>query len=620
MIHFDSRKEEYKTPFGCVECCQTVSLRLKISRRMGTIHAFLCLQKDAAETEKIPLDWGGLDGSNDVYEVSFVLPEMGLYFYFFKLITGWGEQVIYKSWDNVPIVGQGEKWQISCVRPGFVTPAKFHGAVMYQIFPDRFAAAAQPDVSDKLTPFWIHENKDDIPHFLPDEHGEILNNDFYGGNLRGIESKLDYIRSLGVSVIYLNPIFKAQSNHRYDTCDYKKIDPLLGSEEDFASLCRACRLRGISVILDGVFSHTGDNSVYFDRLGIFGQGAYHNENSPYRDWYNFTEYPHNYEKWWGIKTLPCVNELNQSFMNFILYDEDSVVKHWLRLGADGFRLDVADELPDQFIEELYKTVKAQNSAALVIGEVWEDASNKISYSSRRKYLLGNELDSVMNYVFKDAIVGFLKGTMEGSRFLNAVMQAAENYPEQVLHCLMNSLSTHDTKRIITELASPDGSAMSRSMRAQYVQNSDERERGENLVILASFLQFTLPGIPCIYYGDELGMQGYEDPFNRGYFTQKNPSNVIFAAVKAFAELKNTSAALRQGRVLPCFSDGEVAAYLRKLGSKRILCAVNKGTKSAEIPLSALEVPRKPSALYIRNGSVSDGMLILQQYGCAAIEL
>lgn len=217
----------------------------------------------------------------------------------------------------------------------------------------------------------------------------MLNNDFFGGNFQGITEKLPHIASLGATVLYLNPISKAFSSHRYDTGDYKTPDPMLGTEEDFATLCQEARKLGIHVILDGVFSHTGSNSLYFDRYRAFGgHGAYADPQSPYRSWYQFYHYPDSYHCWWNFDTLPCVNKMDPTYLDYVIDGPDSVVAHWLRLGADGFRLDVVDELPDAFVLRLKRRIREIKPDALLIGEVWEDASNKIAYDLAPPLLCG----------------------------------------------------------------------------------------------------------------------------------------------------------------------------------------------------------------------------------------
>ena len=295
-------------------------------------------------------------------------------------------------------------WQISCIPADFTTPDWAKGAVIYQLFPDRFRKSGQCDLTGKLQPYTVHKYWHEEVQWQPTPEGIVLNNDFYGGNFKGITEKMDYIASLGVTILYLNPISMSFSSHRYDTGDYKTPDPMLGTEEDFAEMCRAAHACGIKVVLDGVYSHTGSDSLYFNKNSTFeGEGAFNSQESPYYNWYTFYHWPNSYNAWWSFDTLPTVNKMHPDFVEYIITGEDSVVAHWLKLGADGFRLDVADELPDEFLKLLYDRVKEINPDAYVLGEVWEDASNKSAYGQRRKYFTNAELDSVMNYPYRTAI-------------------------------------------------------------------------------------------------------------------------------------------------------------------------------------------------------------------------
>ena len=324
---------------------------------------------------------------------------------------------------------------------------------------------------------------------------------------------MDYIASLGTTILYLNPISKSFSSHRYDTGDYKTPDPMLGTEADFAELCAQAHAHGIRVVLDGVYSHTGSNSLYFDKERTFGgNGAYCTKDSPYYSWYTFYHYPDSYNCWWNFDTLPTVNKMDPKFVDYVITGEDSVLAHWLKLGADGFRLDVVDELPDEFVLLLKKRLRELKPDALLIGEVWEDASNKIAYSRRRRYFVDGELDSCMNYPFRTAILNFIKGLDDGRGLAETVMTIAENYPPQVLLCNMNLLGTHDTPRILTALV--DDFEGSREELAKRHLSHNQYYTAQERLMRASFLQFTLPGAPSIYYGDEAGMEGGKDPFNR----------------------------------------------------------------------------------------------------------
>jgi len=461
---------------------------------------------------EVPFALTQQEGDYGHWQGSFTM-DRGLYFYWFRIYKEGDAFRLFRQ-GNTTNMEQGDKWQLSFLPEDFTVPDYATGAVMYQILPDRFCKAGDYDLTGKLEPYTLHADWYDLPRYGPDEEGH-WNNDFFGGNFRGIREKLPYLKSLGVGVLYLNPIVMAFSSHRYDAADYKRPDPMLGTEEDFRLLCETAHDLGIRVILDGVFSHTGDHSLYFDSRGYFGAGAVSDPNSPYRSWYQFKDYPHDYEAWWGIKSLPCVNELDPGFLDYIIEAEDSVVAYWMGLGADGFRLDVADELPDEFILRLKNRIRGIKADALLLGEVWEDASNKRAYGVSRRYFVDGELDSVMNYPWRKAILDFVQGTDDGTAFGESVMTIAENYPPQVLHCLMNLLGSHDKPRILTVLGDDfEGSKEEKAhRRLDPVQYARTREK----LYLAAFLQFTLPGMPSIYYGDEVGLEGFEDPWCRRTF-------------------------------------------------------------------------------------------------------
>ena len=572
-ILYDSKNLKYKSPFGCLCEGQECTIRLDIPSTCEAMDACVLLtDAHTGEETKVSLARELTQNDYDVFAGKFSLDKAGLYFYKFAVHTKESDFDLYKEGISDTNIGKGDMWQLSCYPRDYFVPRSFQGKVMYQIFPDRFYKYGECNPDDKLEPFYMHQSQDEIPHFLPNEHGEVLNCDFYGGNLKGIEKKLPYIKELGVSVIYINPIFKAYSNHRYDTCDYKTIDPMLGTTDDFVSLCRAAHDMDIRIILDGVFSHTGSNSIYFDEKHIFGKGALSNGNSPYKSWYNFEHYPDKYDAWWGIKTLPAVNEMDDGYLDYIIRDDDSVVAHWLELGADGFRLDVADELPDEFIYLLRKRVKEIKPDSFVLGEVWEDASNKISYDKRRKYFVGAELDSVMNYVFKNAIIAFVTGAMTVADFADEIMTIAENYPTDSLNSLMNSLSTHDTARILTCLSGCE-IPESKEQQAGFLLSKEQKNRAVSRLFMAAFLQYLLPGMPCIYYGDEIGMQGFGDPFCRGYFKWDGMDEDILHLFKELGKIKNTCKALQVGDI-DIKSDREILIIKRTFKNETFVATIN----------------------------------------------
>jgi 4-alpha-glucanotransferase len=277
-------------------------------------------------------------------------------------------------------------------------------------------------------------------------------------------------------LVYLTPVFTAPSNHKYDTGDYMKVDPMFGSNETFTELFESAGRLEISIVLDGVFSHTGSDSIYFNKEGHYTSiGAYQSVKSQYYPWYTFFKHPDSYECWWGVDTLPNVNELEPSYQDFILLSRDSVIKHWGRLGCRGWRLDVADELPDEFLKNLRKTVKETDPEAVILGEVWEDASNKISYGKIREYLLGEELDSVINYPLRHAILKFFMGEWDSTRLNKTIMSLFENYPVSSFYSMMNILGSHDTVRIMTALGGPWPEDIPlREKEAEYALNREQR--------------------------------------------------------------------------------------------------------------------------------------------------
>ena len=572
-ILFNSKLERFKVPFGTLTPAQTCTLHLHIPVSVETTQVTLVLiEEDGTTYLRAPMQLERTEGHYEIYAGSFELTECGLYFYYFDIVTKTTAFPLYKQGDDTNMC-DGDLWQVSCVPADYHVPESAKGAVMYQVFPDRYHKSGSCDLSGKLEPYWVHSDWYEQPEYLPDRTGEILNNDFFGGNLRGIIEKLPAIRDLGAEYLYLNPIFMAYSNHRYDTCDYKRVDPMLGTEEDFRALCSRAHELGMRVILDGVFSHTGSDSIYFDANGRFGGGAVTGESSPYYRWYDFYHFPDRYNCWWGIRTLPCVNKLDPGYMDYIIRDEDSAISHWLRLGADGFRLDVVDELPEPFLRALRKRLRELNPDALLIGEVWEDASNKISYDVRRTYFTGAELDSVMNYPWRTAILRYCIGSDDGRGLRNDIETITENYPPQVLACVMNSLSTHDTARALTALVDPFHGT--REEKAERSLNSEDRRLGLQRLRMAMALQFVLPGMPCIYYGDEAGMEGYEDPFNRRCYPWGKEDTALYQFVRELGQLRRGSEILRLGSVsVPLWGAGRIKIVREWQGKSICLCCNN----------------------------------------------
>lgn len=511
MLKFDSRDTRFKQPFGAVKTEEKIQIVFPVDQTVNVTGVALLYR--GARHGKTDLHYVGTDDGYNVFRAEFSLDTPGIYYYRFEIYRG-GETLYAgrASDDGKAVVGEWLKeWQLTVYDADFKTVEWLKGKIIYHIFPDRFKR-----IEDGKRPEFGRFKRwgDELTIFDPD--GVYRANDFYGGNIKGIISELDYLVSLGVGAIYLSPIFESHSNHRYDTGDYMKIDPLFGTEEEFAELIAEADKRGIGIILDGVFNHTGADSLYFNKFGNYpGVGAYQSPESPYYDWYTFTSYPDVYDCWWGVTVVPTVKRNCAAFQEFIA-GKGGVVEKWTSKGVKGWRLDVADELSSEFIEEIRKKVKSMGDIAL-IGEVWEDASTKVSYGEKRKYLFGNELDGTMNYPFRTAILNLFKDR-GAAAFVNAVMSIVENYPKDALYSSMSLLGTHDTVRIITALGD-EHNMRSKSERLLYRMGAEEYRSAKTKLKAASALQYFLPGLPTVYYGDEIGMQGFEDPINRRPFAR-----------------------------------------------------------------------------------------------------
>ncbi len=541
------------------------------------LNAFLQINKDGGQVEVFEMQ-KTLFG----WTIAFTLNEIGLYYYTFYI-----EKMGYLSCGKLELgelCDYARGFLLTVCSQDYKTPDWFKGGVMYQIFPDRFCKiGTMPDIKGRI----FRNDWGGMPSYKPNTQGKILNNDFFGGNFKGIQSKLQYLSNLGVTTIYLNPIFEAASNHRYDTSDYMKIDPILGTEKDFDELVKAAKNQEIRIILDGVFNHTGDDSVYFNKYGNYPTlGAFQSKDSPYYSWYSFEEFPNRYSSWWGIDILPEVNENSEEYQNFI-FGTDGVLKKWLKYGIGGYRLDVADELPDFFLKKLRKSVKESDENAIIIGEVWEDASDKIAYETRREYLQGYELDSVMNYPLKDAIIDYIQSGNAIS-LLQTIRMLINHYPKQTLDCLMNILGTHDTVRILTVLGgiSCKNKDEMASLNAQLT--AEDKEKAIKKLQMAAVLQYTLPGVPCVYYGDENGAEGHIDPFCRRCFDWEHLNhNLIEFYTKLGQIRKKYREIFKDGDFKELFIEDGIIFYKRENQFGNIYIYVNNSKKSYQLNVNGI---------------------------------
>ena len=573
---FDPRDLNFKNPYGAVPSGTVVCFTLRPPRAGGFSRGRLTARFESRNNEEqiIPLPWVdsqlGVDQFRGTLDVGTYV---GLVWYSFVLEGLDGRRAELGPYQLT--VYQGEE----------AVPTWFGEGMTYQIFPDRFCRSRIPDPTGLVGGRTVHQNWEDEPVYRPDERGEIRNRDFFGGDFQGVISKLDHLKALGVETLYFNPIFEAAENHRYGTADYDCIDPMLGCNEDFTRLCDEAHRRGMRVMLDGVFNHTGFVSRYFNGDGFYPDvGACQSWDSPYRSWFQFIRWPDQYESWWGIYSLPAVNESDPSYRRFIFGDEDSVVRRWLRAGADGWRLDVADELPDDFVAGIHAAARAEKPSAVVIGEVWEDGSTKVAYGVRRKHILGGHCDGLMNYPLRSAILSYFSGG-KAEDFVSGMETIRENYPPFAFYSAMNSLGTHDTPRILTLLgAGGERRNQSRDWRANFRLEGDALRLAKERLRAAALLLFCFPGSPTVYYGDEAGMEGFEDPFNRRTYPWGHEDGELLDWFKQLGALRKTHPALRRGTIRYVAADGPLLAFARADDGEEILCVCNAGDGPVTLPL------------------------------------
>jgi len=543
-LYHDSQSKECRWPQGAVPAGTAVRLRLFVSWPARTV----VLRTWNGHENAYPMKAAGLG----TWEVTITtMAEPHTLWYDFHAEDERGRR-LYCGNASDKLGGVGAiyqdpppSFQITVYDPAFDTPDYLRHGIMYQIFPDRFHRS-KPPVTQR-TDCEVHENWDDTPLLYADmTEGDRQAVDFFGGDLQGIIAKLPYLKDLGVSVLYLNPIFRARSNHRYDTGDYHQVDPFLGTNADFEQLCREAGKLGMRVMLDGVFSHTGDDSLYFNRLGNYPSvGAYQSKHSKYYPWYRFTQFPDRYACWWNIPTLPEINKDCPSFREFIL-GRDGVGALWVQRGACGWRLDVADELPMRFIRELRSSIRAEDPQAVLLGEVWEDASNKVAYGKLRNYCLGDTLDTVMNYPLRTVLIRFLTGQGDAAEVVRLVRSQQENYPVPFLYSLMNLMGSHDRARTLNMLVGQDYTHLPLRQRANQVMAPQVKALAVERLKKMLQIIIALPGMPSLYYGDEAGMEGAADPYNRGTYPWGREDKDLLSFVRDTFALRHARPVLRLG--------------------------------------------------------------------------
>ena len=554
-----------KLPAGPIKRNQKVTYTLQISKEINSTAVDFCYSYDfSADPEKVSMAQTDI-GDKIEYTCSVQYEKSGLYWYHFEVYQG--EHKFYlqpkPNFDVEPTGNLSTRFQQLVYNKKSRTKNSFKGGIMYHVFVDRFnrVGKVKPRFDLILRDDWggeITKNSHDF---------EIINRECFGGTLKGIEQKLNYFKSLNVSTLYLSPIFEANSYHKYDTADYLKVDSMLGSEKDLKRLIAKARKKDINIILDGVFNHTGSDSIYFNKLNRYDSvGAYQSQKSPYFKWYEFQEHPNKYSSWWGIDTLPQIKKGNTSFVKF-LTKSGGVIQKYLNMGILGYRFDVVDELSETTLKAICKSAREVRSSCLLLGEVWEDASNKIAYDERKKYFLGAELDSVMNYPIKDSIINYVTtGNSENLR--NTLYMIKDHYPKDVRDNLMTILGTHDTSRIYSVLS-------------EVTNNCDNQTF--KLLKIATLIQFTVMGVPCIFYGDEQGLKGVGAPYCRVCFPWDKQNKKIKNWYVFLGELRNNPVFEKGLLNVLCANNG-LFGFERVTGRKKVVVYTNCSDKEVTVTL------------------------------------
>lgn len=582
---------------GAFPVTETLTLTARVPRALGAAGVVLRIAADGKGARDLPLSFVTTDLGVDTYRLELPLSSLeveetgGLFYYEYLFLRG-VDTLFTDTRDNVTFTlgpRSAGKFRLLVTESAQDTPAWFRGRTMYHIFVDRFA----PGKGERRADAFYHESwNEEIVQFGAYPGAPVKNDEFYGGSLWGIIDKLDYLQSLGVGVLYLSPIFKAASNHKYDTGDYETVEPQFGGEEALKALLDACKQRDIGVILDGVFNHTGSDSRYFNKEGHYDTvGAYQSRKSPFADWYYFKQFPNKYECWWSIEILPKMNLSNPATHDYFV-GEGGIIDKYTRMGVSGWRLDVVDEVPDPFLDDLCTRVReATDGEGVVIGEVWENAADKIAYGKRRRYFRGRQLHGVMNYPVRRGLVSFVRDGNAGE-FCRVLREIWGSYPPSVSHSLMNLLSTHDTERILTVLGDrPDDGRRTNAELREHRMTPAQRKIALERLRMAAALQFTVFGVPSVFYGDEAGMEGYHDPFCRRPYPWGKEDKELLAYYRKLGRIRCENSVLADGDFAILKEKKDAIVFERKGETGHLIVAANRGTE----PLT-LHLPGKAKEL------------------------
>lgn len=573
-----------KTSTTAYEINEAALIQILLPRTLGVVSVNVNIYNESFSkcVLRSVCNWSGLKNDYDTYESEIRIRDLGIGLYFFRLeidtqygkvfSSAIGSEFGLSGSDNTPA------FQLSVSEFKYPKCENKLGGIIYHVFVDRFNRGGNPVIKDGVI---IDDDWKVIPEYPLYPGAPLKNNHFYGGTLWGIIDKLDYISSFGVNTIYLSPIFDAASNHKYDTADYKTVDAMFGGDEALSALIAKAREYGIGIILDGVFNHTGSDSIYFNKYGNYNSvGAYQSTKSKYYTWYDFQDYPDRYTSWWGIDILPRIHPDKPECRKFFV-GKGGVISKYAKMGIDGFRLDVADELSDDFISEIKSVLNKYNKQSILYGEVWEDASNKIAYDVRKKYYLGEELDGVMNYPVRKGIIDFLTNS-DTDRLMYALTDVTNNAPKRIRDTQMNLLGTHDTLRIITALGGEKPQGRSNEYLSKKKMNDLERGIAKRRLRMAYTILATLPGIPTIFYGDEAGLEGYQDPFNRMPYPWGKEDNKLIEYFKKIGKIRMCNSVYREGEFKLIYLDGKLLVYSRESDDESYVTIVNNSNMSLNV--------------------------------------
>lgn len=549
-----------------------------------------------------------------LFETEVDLSTKAIYRYYFSYFIDGMQHFCKKQKlvDNYIIRDEMFKMSVN-----FNVPDWAKGKIMYHIFVDRYNRGSEEKLTIMPRRFIYNSWEDDM--IIGPVNG-IWNSDFYGGDLKGIIEKLDYIKSLGVSILYLSPVVWSQSNHRYDTSDYENVDPYAGCNLDLKVLCEEAHKKGMKIILDAVFNHTGNDSKYFNEYNTFDAiGAFQSKDSPYASFYkkHYDNGKLYYDYWWGMPNLPVCDGYSKDWQEYIT-GENGIIDKWFNLGIDGLRLDVADELTDDFIEKIRIAVHRNKEDGFILGEVWKNPMRM-----NRGYIeSGKGMDSVMNYSLIDALIRYFKyGDI--NRISYIIKDILNEYPTDTINTLMNFTSTHDISRAINIFGSDDFNEYSewawnlKNDNLDYCKNfkltKEQYENSKAIYQAYVFILTFFPGILSIFYGDEVGVEGLGNLANRKPFPWNKEDKELLKYFREIGQIRKQESFLEQAELKVLDINKDYFMFERVKDDKKALITVNR-TNIEQVFKYPNEYSNTDKVYVLKNSSLG----VLAPYGGIAL--